>query len=88
MAFKNKNIVRDGPFFTHLACLPFITPQNRSTIQALQSSIRTHIHSHPKYLSPEHLKEHHHNQCHITFFKLVLRHNHQKERMVKIMQQY
>jgi hypothetical protein len=29
MAYKNKNIVKDGPFFTHFASLPLRLPNQR-----------------------------------------------------------
>jgi hypothetical protein len=87
-AFKNKNIVRDGPFFTHFATLPFIEPQQRALIESLQADLRSRILSHPKYSQPELLKEHHHNQCHTTLFKLVLRHTHQQQKMTKFLDQH
>lgn len=49
MAFKNKNIVRQGPFFTHFATLPFIEPQHRTSMKQIQTEIRKMIHTHPKY---------------------------------------
>lgn len=74
MAFKNKNIVREGPFFTHFACIPFIEPKYRAIIQEIQAGIRALIETHPRYEQPD-IKEHGHNQCHITLFKLILRHS-------------
>lgn len=87
MAFKNKNIVREGPFFTHFACLPLIEPAYRATIQHIQADVRQLIETHPKYQQPD-IKEHGHNQCHITLFKLVLRHAQTREKMIGFMMKH
>jgi hypothetical protein len=56
IAFRNKNVFVERPYFTHFASLPLITPQHRNTIKTLQQDLRAAIHSHPKYNEIELLK--------------------------------
>jgi hypothetical protein len=38
--YKNKNIVREGPFFTHFAAIPFVKPEQRQHVLDIQQFIR------------------------------------------------
>lgn len=40
MAFKNKNIVREFPFFTHFATIPFLENDQRNSIKEIQQIVR------------------------------------------------
>lgn len=43
MSFKNKNIVRSFPFFTHFCCIPLIEKQYQIIIEEIQKSIENKL---------------------------------------------
>lgn len=87
MAYKNKNIVKNEPFFTHFASLPIRLPHQRDKIAEIQHFFRSYFHKDPQY-SPEFLREHNHKLSHLTLFKLILRHNSTRERLAAILKEY